>query len=86
MPRKSAKPEVGMGRLLLLWVAMIGVFIALGFRLWNLQVAQGMEFQRRLVRQSLRTVRLPGILRRSRAGPRVALSENRSSFSVARHL
>ncbi|MDY0148667.1 MAG: penicillin-binding protein 2 [Kiritimatiellia bacterium] len=86
MSRESAKPEVRMGRLLLLWIAMIGVFIALGFRLWNLQVAQGMEYQRRLVRQSLRSVRLPGIRGRIRDVNGVALAENRPSFCVALHL
>ncbi|MDD3440950.1 MAG: hypothetical protein PHU50_05795, partial [Kiritimatiellae bacterium] len=86
MSRRSAKPEVSVLRLLLLWAVMMGFLTALGFRLWNLQVAQGMEYQRRLVRQSLRSVRLPGLRGRILDRRGDALAENRPAFCVALHL
>lgn len=86
MARDRSKPGVRIWRLLFLWVAMLGLFGGLVFRLWNLQVAQGMEYQRRLVRQSLRSVRLPGIRGRilDRTGERLA--ENRPSYGVSLYL
>jgi hypothetical protein len=57
MARDRFIPEVHVWRLLLLWLAMLGLFGALSHRLWNLQVSQGMEYQRRLAKQSLRSVR-----------------------------
>jgi penicillin-binding protein 2 len=86
MPRDRTKPGVHVWRLLLVWTAMLGLFGALVFRLWNLQVAQGMEYQRRLARQSLRSVRLPGIRGRvlDRNGERLA--ENRPSYGISLYL
>ena len=55
MTRAGFKPEIHFWRLLLLWLVMLGLLVPLGLRLWNLQVAQGMEYQRRLARQSLRS-------------------------------
>ena len=80
------KPQIHRWRLLLLWLAMAALFGVLGRRLWNLQVAQGMEYQRRLARQSLRSVRLPGNRGRifDRNGERLA--ENRPSYCVSLHL
>lgn len=79
-------PEVHVWRLLVLWVLMLGLFGVLVFRLWNLQVAQGMEFQRKLTKQSLRSVRLPGIRGRllDRNGERLA--DNRPSYCVSLYL
>ena len=61
MPRDRSIQTVHVWRLFFLGLAMLGLFGALVFRLWNLQVAQGMEYQRRLAKQSLRSVRLPGV-------------------------
>lgn len=86
MARDRSIREVPVWRLLFLWLAMIGVFSALGVRLWKLQVSQGMEFQRRLAKQSLRSVRLPGIRGRilDRNGARLA--DNRPSYCVSLYL
>ena len=83
---RSTGMEVHVWRLVLLWVAMLGLFGALAFRLWNLQVAQGTEYQRRLAKQSLRSVRLPGIRGRilDRNGERLA--DNRPSYCVSLYL
>ena len=86
MARDRHLPDVHVWRLLLLWLAMLGCFGALVFRLWNLQVAQGTEYQRRLAKQSLRSVRLPGIRGRilDRNGERLA--DNRPSYCVSLYL
>ena len=86
MGRDRTQRDVHAGRLVMLWLAMAGLFGLLGYRLWNLQVAQGMEYQRRLARQSLRSVRLPGVRGRilDRNGERLA--ENRPSYCVSLYL
>lgn len=86
MARDRFIPEVHVWRLLLLWLAMLGLFGALSHRLWNLQVSQGMEYQRRLAKQSLRSVRLPGVRGRilDRNGERLA--DNRPSYCVSLYL
>jgi penicillin-binding protein 2 len=86
MARDRSIPLVHVWRLLLLWLVMLGLFGALAFRLWNLQVAQGTEYQRRLAKQSLRSVRLPGIRGRilDRNGERLA--DNRPSYCVSLYL
>jgi penicillin-binding protein 2 len=86
MARDRAMPEVHVLRLLLLLPVMLGLFGALTFRLWNLQVAKGEEFQRRLAKQSLRSVRVPGIRGRilDRNGERLA--DNRPSYCVSLYL
>jgi len=86
MSRERIKPEVHVGRLLLVWLGMAGLFGLLVSRLWTLQVAQGMEYQRRLTKQSLRSVRLPGLRGRilDRNGTRLA--ENRPSYGVSLYL
>lgn len=86
MARDRSIQTVHAGRLLVLGLAMLGLFGALVFRLWNLQVAQGMEYQRRLAKQSLRSVRLPGVRGRilDRNGERLA--DNRPSYCVSLYL
>ncbi|NLB66506.1 MAG: penicillin-binding protein 2 [Lentisphaerae bacterium] len=87
MPRRRpSKPEVNVLRLLLLWFIMMGLLGTLVYRLWNLQVAQGMEFQRRLVKQSLRSVRLPGSRGRILDARGEVLAGNRPSYCVSLHL
>ena len=83
MARDRAHPEISLWRLLPLWAGMLALFGVLGFRLWNLQVAQGTEYQRRLAKQSLRSVRVPGIRGRilDRRGERLA--DNRPSYCVS---
>ena len=75
--------EFSLWRLLLLWLAMAGAFGLLAYRLWNLQVAQGMEYQHRLTRQSLRSVRIPGMRGRILDREGVRLAENRPSYCVS---
>ncbi|HOE00914.1 MAG TPA: penicillin-binding protein 2 [Kiritimatiellia bacterium] len=90
MPRERERerllPEVHVWRLLLLWVALLALFGVLVHRLWSLQVAQSSEYQRRLVKQSLRSVRLPGIRGRiyDRNGERLA--DNQPSYCVSLYL
>ena len=86
MGRDRAIREVSVWRLLGLWLAMLALFGALGVRLWRLQVAQGMEYQRKLAKQSLRSVRLPGVRGRilDRNGERLA--DNRPSYCVSLYL
>ena len=86
MGRERFIPEVHVWRLLLLWLAMLGFFGGLVFRLWNLQVAQGTEFQRKLAKQSLRSVRLPGIRGRILDRNGVRLADNRPSYCVSLYL
>ena len=83
MARDRTHPEISLWRLLPLWVGMLALFGVLGFRLWNLQVAQGTEYQRRLAKQSLRSVRLPGIRGRIYDRNGVALADNRPSYCVS---
>lgn len=82
MPQKRKHPEIHIGRLALLGISMVLLFAVLLIRLWNLQVAQGSDYQRRLVKQSLRSVRLPG--RRGAILDRngVAMAENRPSYCL----
>jgi penicillin-binding protein 2 len=84
--RNRSIPFVHVWRLLLLWLTMLGLFGGLTYRLWNLQMAQGMEYQRRLTKQSLRSVRVPGIRGRilDRNGRRLA--DNRPSYCVSLYL
>ena len=71
--------EIHVWRIALLGVAMFALLGVLVARLWSLQVARSGDFQRRLERQSLRSVRLPG----SRGGildrHGVPMAENRPS-------
>lgn len=84
--RDRSLPEVHVWRVLLMWLAMLGLFGALGYRLWNLQMAQGPEYRRQLATQSLRSVRIPGIRGRilDRTGARLA--DNRPSYCVSLYL
>lgn len=86
MARESFIRQVHPWRLFFLWLAALGGFGLLAVRLWNLQVAQGMEYQRRLAKQSLRSVRLPGTRGRilDRTGERLA--DNRPSYCVSLYL
>ncbi len=86
MRRDRTATIVHAWRLLFLALAMAALFGVLVVRLWNLQVAQGMEYQRRLAKQSLRSVRIPGIRGRilDRTGERLA--DNRPSYCISLYL
>ena len=83
MARARPVPDIHVWRLLLTGLVMLACFGGLVFRLWNLQVAQGTEYQRRLAKQSLRSVRLPGIRGRIFDRRGVALADNRPSYCVS---
>jgi penicillin-binding protein 2 len=82
MPRERSN-QIHVWRLLLLWTVMVCFFSVLVVRLWNLQVSQGREYQRRLVKQSLRSVRLPGMRGRILDRNGVPLADNRPSYCVS---
>ena len=84
--RGNLKAAVHPWRLLATWAGMLALFFALGLRLWNLQVAQGMEYQRRLAKQSLRSVRIPGLRGRILDRNGRSLAENRPSLCISVHL
>ena len=86
MARDRFIPEIHVWRLAFLWLAMLACFGALTLRLWNLQVAQSTEYQRRLAKQSLRSVRLPGIRGRVLDRNGVRLADNRPSYCVSLYL
>ena len=83
---RSILQEVHVWRLLLLWLVMLGLFGTLVYRLWNLQVAQSSEYQRRLAKQSLRSVRLPGVRGRILDCNGVRMADNRPSYCVSLYL
>ena len=83
MARARPVPDIHVWRLLLTGLVMLACFGGLVFRLWNLQVAQSTEYQRRLAKQSLRSVRLPGIRGRIFDRRGVALADNRPSYCVS---
>jgi penicillin-binding protein 2 len=69
-------------RIRVLLALMIGAFVVIGFALWRIQVLQGKSYQRDLVRQSVRRVRLPGIRGRIFDRNGVCLADNRPSYCV----
>ena len=83
---RSALQEVHVWRLLLLWVVMLCLFGTLVYRLWNLQVAHSGEYQRRLAKQSLRSVRLPGVRGRILDCNGMRMADNRPSYCVSLYL
>lgn len=85
MARNRSTP-IHVWRLLFLWLGMAGLFGVLVGRLWNLQVSQGGEYQRRLVKQSLRSVRLPGMRGRILDRHGVPLADNRPSYCLSLYL
>lgn len=80
-------------RQLSIWrVAFLGLFFLLGLfvlghRLWNLQVGDGPEiYQKRQDRQSVRSVRLPGMRGNIVDRHGVRLAENRPSYGLSLYL
>ncbi len=71
-------------RLLLgLMLASFGLLLA---TLWHMQVAHGSQFQRDLMRQSIRRVRLPGLRGQIFDRNGVCVADNRPSYSIAVYL
>lgn len=86
MSRKRDIKKIHVWRLVGLWLLMLIGGGALVFRLWDLQVAQASDFQRRLTRQSLRSVRLPGIRGRIFDRNGLPLADNRASYCISLYL
>lgn len=83
MQKVRTNAEIHVWRIAVLGLAMLVLFGVLVARLWTLQVAREGDFQRRLERQSLRSVRLSGsrgaILDRNG----VPMAENRPSHCLS---
>jgi len=84
MARSSIEKEAM--RVYVLMGLMLSAFAFLALMLWRIQVAQGHQYERDELRQSLRRVRLPGTrgLILDRQGH--TLADNRPSYSVAIYL
>jgi len=83
---RNRSTQIHVWRLLLLWMMMASLFGVLVVRLWSLQVAKGGEYQRRLVKQSLRSVRLPGMRGRILDRNGTPLADNRPSYCLSLYL
>ena len=66
--------------------AMLLAFGILALFMWRIQVAQGERYQKDLVRQSVRRVRLPGVRGRIFDRRGVCLADNRPSYCIAVYL
>lgn len=86
MARHSSSPRIYPWRIAVLWLLAAASFAVLGSRLWTLQVRKSMEYQRRLARQSLRSVRLPGTRGRILDRNGIPLAENRPSYCISLYL
>jgi penicillin-binding protein 2 len=75
--------EIHVWRIALLGLAMLALLGVLVARLWSLQVARSGDFQRRLERQSLRSVRLPGVRGEILDRNGVPMAENRPSYCLS---
>jgi len=69
--------------MLVLMLAAFGVLIA---ALWRMQVSHGKAYQRDLMKQSVRRVRLPGMRVRIFDRNKVCVADNRPSYCVAIYL
>lgn len=69
--------------MLVLMLAALGVLVA---ALWRMQVAHGKAYQRDLMKQSVRRVRLPGMRGRIFDRNQVCVADNRPSYCVAIYL
>jgi len=83
---RNRSTQIHIWRLLLLWMIMACLFGVLVVRLWSLQVSKGGEYQRRLVKQSLRSVRLPGMRGRILDRNGMPLADNRPSYCLSLYL
>lgn len=73
-------------RVRILLVVMLAAFVLLLAALWRVQVAHGKQYQRDLVRQSVRRVRLPGLRGRIFDRNGVCVADNRPSYCIAMYL
>ncbi|MFH0880490.1 MAG: hypothetical protein V2A34_12310, partial [Lentisphaerota bacterium] len=65
---------------------MLLVFFGLLVALWRIQVSQGQDYQKDLMRQSVRRVRIPGIRGKILDRNLVCLADNRPSYCIALYL
>ena len=73
-------------RLRLLFAVMLMAFLGLGLALWRIQVAHGKSYQKDLMKQSVRRVRLPGVRGCIFDRNGVRLADNRPSYCIAVYL
>ena len=73
-------------RLRLLFAFMLLVFLGLASALWRIQVAHGSSYQKDLMKQSVRRVRLPGVRGCIFDRNGVRLADNRPSYCIAVYL
>ncbi|HBA85406.1 MAG TPA: penicillin-binding protein 2 [Verrucomicrobia bacterium] len=73
-------------RLRVMLIGMMAVFIVLAAAIWKIQVAEGKDYQRDLMKQSVRRVRIPGMRGRIFDRQGVRLADNRPSYCIAVYL
>ena len=78
--------DVEIVRLRLLFAVMLMAFLGLGSALWRIQVAHGKSYQKDLMKQSVRRVRLPGVRGCIFDRNGVRLADNRPSYCIAVYL
>lgn len=78
--------EREMIRIRLLLVVMLAAFAFLLFMLWRIQVAQGYQYERDELRQSVRRVRIPGMRGRIFDTHGGVMADNRPGHSLAIYL
>ena len=78
--------DVEIVRLRLLFAVMLMAFLGLGLALWRIQVAHGKSYQKDLMKQSVRRVRLPGVRGCIFDRNGVRLADNRPSYCIAVYL
>ncbi len=79
-------PDEEQLRLRVLFLLMLASFCILLAALWRMQVGEGKRYQRDLMRQSIRRVRLPGMRGRIFDRNGVCVADNRPSYDVAVYL
>jgi penicillin-binding protein 2 len=73
-------------RVRLALLGMLAALLFLGVMLWRIQVAQGQEYARDELRQSVRRVRMPGMRGRIFDAAGRVMADNRPSYNVAIYL
>ena len=78
--------DVEVVRLRLLFAIMLVAFLGVASALWRIQVAHGKSYQKDLMKQSVRRVRLPGVRGCIFDRNGVRLADNRPSYCIAVYL
>jgi penicillin-binding protein 2 len=73
-------------RLRVMLICMMAVFVLLAGGMWRIQVAKGKSYQRDLVKQSVRRVRIPGMRGCILDRHGIRLADNRPSYCIALYL